>query len=236
MADILLIHGSCHGAWCWQDVIPHLVEQGHTARAIDLPGHGADQTPVNDVTLDVYARAIASACGPKTVLIGHSMGGYAITAAANLVPDRIAQLIYLCAYVPDDHATLSDMRRRAPRQPFLAAVQMAQDRRSFTIDPAQAVQLFYNDCPEKVARQAVQRLCPQAVAPTEVPVHRSPQAAQLPRHYIRCMNDQTIPPEFQVTMTQDWPAEDVQEMPTGHSPFLSDPAALATCLNAAIER
>lgn len=235
MADFLLIHGSCHGAWCWHALISHLTALGHTVRAIDLPGHGAEPTPVNDVTLDLYAEAIARACGPQTVLVGHSMGGYAITAAAALVPDRITQLIYLCAYVPDGSATLSEMRKRAPRQPLLAAVQMARDKRSFTIDPAKSRQLFYNDCAPQVAQDATRHLCPQAVAPTEVSVQYSARVAELPRHYIRCMNDQTIPPEYQVTMTQDWPASDVQEMPTGHSPFLSDPSGLANCLHKAVE-
>ena len=29
MAEYLLIHGSCHGAWCWRDVIPALEALGH---------------------------------------------------------------------------------------------------------------------------------------------------------------------------------------------------------------
>jgi pimeloyl-ACP methyl ester carboxylesterase len=49
MAEFLLIHGSCHGAWCWRDVLPELERLGHSARAIDLPSHGVDQTPIKDV-------------------------------------------------------------------------------------------------------------------------------------------------------------------------------------------
>ena len=55
------------------------------------------------------------------------MGGYAITAAAELAPQNIAQLIYLAAYVPVSGASLADMRRMAPSQPLLPAVVMAQD-------------------------------------------------------------------------------------------------------------
>ena len=36
MAAFLLVHGSCHGAWCWRDVIPALDGLGHSARAVDL--------------------------------------------------------------------------------------------------------------------------------------------------------------------------------------------------------
>lgn len=63
MAEFLLIHGSCHGAWCWRDVIPELEALGHTARAIDLPSHGDDRTPIADVTLDLYRDAILEAIG-----------------------------------------------------------------------------------------------------------------------------------------------------------------------------
>jgi pimeloyl-ACP methyl ester carboxylesterase len=233
MADFLLIHGSCHGAWCWEEVIPRLRARGHAAQAIDLPGHGLDQTPVGEVTLDTYAQTIAKACGDKTVLVGHSMGGYAITAAARLVPERIAKLIYLCAYVPREGVSLAEMRKLAPSQPLLPAVRMQPDGLSFTIDPDMAKDIFYHDCPADLAQKAIARLCPQVVAPTAEPFHGTPALAALPRHYIRCMDDRTIPPEFQVTMTQDWPLAEVQEMTCGHSPFLSDPDRLVERLEAA---
>jgi len=45
MPDILLVHGSCHGAWAFRDLAPALQDLGYTARAIDLPGHGANPHP-----------------------------------------------------------------------------------------------------------------------------------------------------------------------------------------------
>jgi pimeloyl-ACP methyl ester carboxylesterase len=230
MADFLLVHGSCHGAWCWEEVLPRLHDLGHSARAIDLPGHGEDRTPLEDVTLDAYAQATAAACGSDTVLVGHSMGGYVISAAANLVPGKIRTLVYLCAYVPREGLSLAEMRMQAPYQPLLPAVRMRADGLAFTIDPKLAPGIFYNDCPPDVARRAVARLCPQAVAPTKVPVAATPEQAALSRHYIRCLKDGTIPPEFQVTMTQDWPEGTVQDMDCGHSPFFSAPDALVARL------
>ena len=37
MSDVLLIHGACHGAWCWDDVASFLTESGHRPTAVDLP-------------------------------------------------------------------------------------------------------------------------------------------------------------------------------------------------------
>lgn len=234
MADILLIHGSCHGAWCWEKLIPHLSARGHTARAIDLPGHGADKTPVETVTLDHYAQAITENCREQTTLVGHSMGGYAIAAAAQRNPERIAQLIYLCAYVPQNGVSLAQMRRKAPRQPLLPAIRMAPDGLSFVIDPELAPDIFYHDCtPEDIAF-ALPRLCPQAVAPTSVSFDDMTAVNRLPRCYIRCLDDHTIPPEFQVSMTRDWPAHTLRQMECGHSPFFSDPEGLATRIDQAV--
>ena len=48
MADVVLVHGSMHGAWCWDLLIPLLADMGHTVHAIDLPGQGADTTPAQE--------------------------------------------------------------------------------------------------------------------------------------------------------------------------------------------
>ncbi len=231
MADFLLIHGSCHGAWCWRDVIPELQSRGHTARAIDLPGHGADPTPIADITLDAYARAILAALRGPTIVVGHSMGGFPITRAADLDPQNIAHLIYLCAYVPLGGTSLADQRKQAPRQPLIPAIRRAPDGRSFTIDPAMARDVFYHDCPDEAVAFAMQHLCPQAVAPQETPLTPGPHVAAIPRDYILCDDDRTIPPEYQATMTADWPAGTVHHLPTGHSPFLASPARLAELLS-----
>ena len=236
MSDILLVHGSCHGAWCWRDLLPELRALGHTPRAIDLPGHGDDPTPVNDVTLDSYADAVLAASTPQTVVVGHSMGGFAISAAAQKNPAAMARLIYLCAYVPAAGMTLADMRKQAPSQPLMPAVRMADDGKSFTLDPTMTEALFYNDCPPGAAEFAIPRLCAQAIAPTTVALPDTRRAESLPRSYIRCMDDRTIPPAYQVTMTQDWPDKDVYEMATGHSPFLTDPARLARIIKTILSR
>jgi pimeloyl-ACP methyl ester carboxylesterase len=228
MSDFLLIHGSCHGAWCWDDLIPHLTAMGHTARAIDLPSHGQDMTPAGEVTLALYARAIVAAIETPVILVGHSMAGYPITAAAGLAPEKISALVYVCAYVPMAGKSLADMRRMAPSQPLLDAIILDKARMTFRVDPDKAAEKFYHDVPPARAAWAIGQLGPQPILPQEtalVPMH------SLPRHYLRCTDDRTIPPEFQTTMTADWPAGTVSDLPTSHSPFLSDPALLAQHLD-----
>ncbi len=231
MSDILLVHGTSHGAWCFRDLIPALEALGHTARAIDMPSHGADKTPVADVTLDSCAQSIVDALDTDTVVLGHSWGGFPITRAADMAPGKIARLIYLCAYAPWDGYSLAEMRRAAPRQPLMKAVIKSADGLSYTIDPAQVRDAFYHDCPEGTAAFALAHLTPQSIAPQDTKITLGDGHRQTPRSYIRCTDDQTIPPEFQVTMTEGWPNADVYEMATSHSPFFADPEGLAALID-----
>ena len=226
MTDFLLIHGSCHGAWCWRDVVPALEAKGHTARAIDLPSHGADTTDPATVTLDTYAEAIAQQVQQGTVLVGHSAGGYSITAAAERVADKIRCLIYLCAYVPTQGKSLADLRRSAERQLLIDAVVKGESGKTFTIDPDKAVAKFFADVPPETADWAVSQLGPQPIVPQETVIDLI-NSPIVPKRYIRCTQDGAVPYELQVAMSADFPQNHVVTMDTSHSPFLSAPDALA---------
>ena len=231
MPDILLIHGAAHGAWCWHRVLPALERLGHHARAIDLPGNGDDRTPAAQVTLDLYADAVLAATNGPTILVGHSMGGFPITAAAQRAPDRIAALIYLCAYLPRAGETLAEMRKAGPRQPLAGAFQIDATRTTFTFDPDQSPALFYHDCPPEDVALAKARLCPQPIRPQETPIPDTSRAESLPRFYIRCTDDRAIPPEYQETMSSPLPPDHIRTLPTSHSPFFSAPDALAALID-----
>ncbi|MDZ4096125.1 MAG: alpha/beta fold hydrolase [Paracoccaceae bacterium] len=230
MARFLLIHGSCHGAWCWRDVLPVLHDAGHQATAIDLPGHGACATPLAQITLDLYADAIVAAMPGPTILVGHSMAGYPITAAAERAPENIVKLIYVCAYVPQSGLSLADMRRQGPSQPLLEAIETAPDRASFTFRPDMAQAKFYHDCPPGTLEYALPRLTPQAIKPQATALMLTPRSQAIPKRYIRCMDDRAIPPAYQVTMSQGW--ADTADLPCSHSPFFAMPQALARLLMA----
>ncbi|WP_278923425.1 alpha/beta fold hydrolase [Pseudophaeobacter profundi] len=226
MTDFLLIHGSCHGAWCWRDVIPALAARSHTARAIDLPGHGDARDPAT-VTLQETAEAILAAATPETVVLGHSWAGYPISAAADIVPKALRGLIYLCAYVPVSGQSLIDMRKAGPRQTIGSAAIKSADGASYTIEPAAAPRLFYHDCPQEAVDYALSHLCPQPILPQDTPLVLGDNWQALPKAYIRCTKDQTIPPEYQAQMVADWPRGSVYEMPNSHSPFFANPEGLA---------
>jgi len=231
MADFLLIHGSCHGAWCWRDLIPALTALGHNARAIDLPGAGDDKTPFAEVTLASCGDAVLAASTPDTIVLGHSWGGHPIAAAAEANPGGMRALVFLCTYVPVTDRSMVDMRKGAKRQLIVDAVRRAADGLSYTIDPARVQDLFYHDCPPETLTFAAKHLCPQPIAPQTTPLSIGANFDTVPKAYIRTAFDHTIPLEYQVEMTFDWPDANVHTLSTSHSPFFADPAALAACLN-----
>jgi alpha-beta hydrolase superfamily lysophospholipase len=86
MSSFVFVHGAWHGAWCWSKVVSLLEGTGHRAIALDLPGHGRDDTPITQVTFEAYCnklREILEAQTEPVILVGHSMGGRVITRLRN---------------------------------------------------------------------------------------------------------------------------------------------------------
>lgn len=104
-AGVLLVHGSGHNAAAWADVASGLVSECHPV-AIDLRGHG--QTRLGSTGPEQYWRDIGrvvTALGwDRPVLVGHSTGGYAVTAAAASGLVEPAALCVVDGVVLDDRS------------------------------------------------------------------------------------------------------------------------------------
>jgi pimeloyl-ACP methyl ester carboxylesterase len=102
MAAYVFIHGAWHGAWCWEKVTPLLEKAGHTVYAIDLPGHGSDQTPISQVSLKSYTDKVCSILDDaeeSVYLVGHSMGGIVVSQSAEYRSEKVKALIYVSAFL-----------------------------------------------------------------------------------------------------------------------------------------
>lgn len=233
MSTFVLVHGAWHGGWCWDKLRPLLEAAGHTVATPDLPGHGDDRTAIAEVTLDAYAERVCRAIDAQSepvVLVGHSMGGMVITAAAERRPDRIRTLVYLCAFLPGDGDTLMAISND-PDSLVLPHLEMDEEGGFATVRDEGIAPAFYGHCSTEDVAWAKSRLVPQAVAPLNEPVTVTPdRAGRVPRTYIECLDDCAIPIAAQRAMVAAHPCERVFTLATDHSPFLSTPHALAECL------
>jgi len=103
----LLVHGAWHGGWCWRDVVPRLRKAGHEVFAPSLTGLGERKHLASArVDLETHIQDIVALVEmedlKKVVLVGHSYGGMVITGVADRIPTRLAALVYLDAFVPEN--------------------------------------------------------------------------------------------------------------------------------------
>ena len=236
MANYVLVHGSAHGSWCWERVVPLLRDLGHTVTAVDLPGNGHDDASLADITLETYAEFLCNVLdaqdGPS-VLVGHSLGGISISRTAELRPDRVAVLVYLTAALLEDGVTFLasvsgepyDEHRALETRP---SWNLSEDRSHVIYKPELAQHRFYNDCTEEDVAWAKSMLVPQPVGPLVSPLRiTDANYGRVPRVYVECALDNAVTPEWAREMYTALPCAEVITMPTGHSPFLSAPEELA---------
>jgi pimeloyl-ACP methyl ester carboxylesterase len=234
MTTFVLIHGAWHGGWCWEKLAPLLEARGHRVVAPDLPGHGADRTPLAQITLDAYAervRETVAAQPEPVVLVGHSMGGVVITAGAELIPERVRTLVYLTAFLVGPGESLLSAAGNDPDTLLAGSFVPSPDGLSVTVKPDVVKPAFYAQCSDADVERARARLVPQATAPFSTPVRYTPErAGRIPRVYIECTRDRAIGLPVQRRMAAAHPCAKVLTLDTDHSPFYSTPDALAAHL------
>ena len=111
MATFVLVHGSWAGSVVWRDVAPRLRKAGQDVYAPTLTGIGARkhllsrQIDLNTHIQDVIG-IIDDADLSDIVLVGNSYGGMVISGVADRVPEKVASLVYLDAFVPENGQSL----------------------------------------------------------------------------------------------------------------------------------
>jgi len=83
----VLVHGTWHGGWCWNKLIPHLESAGHRALAVTLTGQGDRAHLINpSVDLSTHVTDVVSVLEmddlSDVILVGHSYGGLVVCGAA----------------------------------------------------------------------------------------------------------------------------------------------------------
>lgn len=239
MATFILIHGSWHGGWCFDHVGELLTAAGHDVIAPDLPGMGGDEAALRAVTLQGWADFVAGLCcdalQQPVILAGHSRGGLVVSQAAETAPDAIDALVYICAMMlPDGMSRAQFKTLEGPNPAFDAIISPVFDGAGSIVDPERAGAVFAQLSPSEDVARAASRLVAEPHGPRSTPLHLTGRFGALPRHYVECLQDRTIPIASQRRMQALVPGAIVTSLDADHSPFLSRPDELAAALLAAV--
>jgi len=136
---IVLVHGAFGDASGWRSVFELLDSDEYEVLAAALPLRGV----ARDAS---YLAAVIDQLDSPVVLVRHSYSGSVITVAG--ASDKVAALVYVAGFVPDEGESISDLQARFPS---LAMGNFVQPRTlpdggvEVSVDPARFQDLFCAD-------------------------------------------------------------------------------------------
>jgi pimeloyl-ACP methyl ester carboxylesterase len=183
--------------------------------------------------------------GEPCVIVAHSMGGAVATAAAELEPSLFARLVYVSAFAPVNGSVAEYSATPENEGETYSALLVADplvvgaarlDTGDLGRYPATR-ETFYGDVDAATAEAAISLLQPDG--PIGIPAESFPVTAgrygTIPHSYVVCTKDNAIPVALQRRFVAEIDAVSaaptaVTELDSSHSPFLSQPAALAAII------
>lgn len=220
--NYVTVHGAWTGGWHWRQVARRLRSAGHEVFAPTLTGLGERVHLASpDVDLSTHIQDIVNVLYYEdlrdVVLVGHSYAGMVITSVAERVPDRLARLVYVDAYVPKDGQSLADL---LPEEVVAALKGVARD-----VGDGWRIPHNPPDADRRTDFPMAAGLQPVAIG--------NPDAALLPRAYVACLESHGIPlysPFVDAARRAKEEGWEYFELPTGHLAMETMPNELADIL------
>jgi pimeloyl-ACP methyl ester carboxylesterase len=244
MTSYVLVPGNWLGGWAWTEVTSRLRAAGHDVHPVTLTGlgdrvHLASAEVDLDTHTDDIVHTIEYADLHDVVLVGHSYGGFPVTAAADRVPQRLARVVYVDSGPLPGLSQLDTMGSEA-RDATIAAIKDSADGwrgpvptwAELSADPATSAGLD-----EAIWERVLARATDQPLAANVQRLHLTNDEARnaVPHTLVSC----SFPleqvhamiaeghPFFAGITNQDWT---FVGLATGHWPMFSEPAKLASIL------
>lgn len=236
----VLVHGAWHTGAAWQQVRTRLEGLGHRVSTPSLAGRapGANRA---DLTLQDHVSALVRVLRAQdlrdVVLVGHSMAGPIIARVAEQAPERIAQVIFHDALVPNDGEALTDVIPGLAEQ----MVPLAEAEPDFSLPPQwELFQALWADPlagPSPLAELArarqifEQELVPEPMAPLFEPITLARfRSLGLPTSFVLCRQDAVFGATFWRDMAARLPGCPIVELDGGHEALYTRPDDLAAAL------
>ncbi|MRX41549.1 alpha/beta fold hydrolase [Flavobacterium sp. LC2016-23] len=227
---IVIIHGAWSSSNDWQHVSEDLIAGGNSVIAVNLPGHGSDNTPISSISLKLYVDEVKKAIGSKqnVVLVGHSFGGIVASQVAEEIAPQLKKIIYIAAYVPKNGESLLTIAQTDAESHVGKNLIVDEKAGIASIKKEGIADVFLADAPKQVADYVSNNLKPEPLAPLATPVMLTDSKfGKINKVFVYSLNDHTIGYSLQQKMTKDAGIERLYSLPSSHTPFIMFPHVLA---------
>lgn len=236
-ANYVLVHGAWADAHAYDAIKPMLESKGHRVTVVNLPGHGQDQTPVAEISLQSYVDAVGLALRSQSepaILVGHSMGGMVVSQVAEIYPEKIKTVVYIAAYLPKDGEDLLALANQDGESLVGRNLEFAPDKSSATIARKVLVKAICADCSRKIREVLVKYHKAEPSRPLGEKVRLTEKFRGVKKIYIHTSRDNAVGHKLQKKMVQaNGSINQVFTLPTSHLPFLVKPQAVVEILEKA---
>ena len=230
----VLVHGAWQAPYVWDEVKADLIKSGNHVIVVELPGHGTEKTPPQNLSLNVYRDKVIDAISKvegKVILVGHSMGGMVVTAVGESIPSKINKLVYIGAFLPKSGQAIADIAKTDPNSMLGLSLIEAADHLTLDIKSEDLTRLFINDGNPAAKQKVKDNYRAEPAIPFSNAVTLTSQNfGSIEKVYIKTLQDIVISPKLQDQMIADARIKTVYEVNSSHSPFLSQPKAVSDLL------
>ena len=228
----VLIHGAWHGGWAWDGVIAEIEKAGHTAEAPTMPGHDpADNR--SGIEFNDYVEAIVGTLQRQpepVVLVGHSSAGFLLQSAAPKAAGKIAQLVFLNAFILPNGTSQFDLVPPEAAEGMTAAAKASPDNSVPVMEDFVRGALMATE-PVEAQDALIKRLVPQPLALFTTKVDAVPfQGLSIPKAVVFCRQDASLPPGAFLGMAQALGEFRLAEVDGSHEALVTNPAVVAKAI------
>ncbi|XP_022740942.1 methylesterase 10 [Durio zibethinus] len=253
----VLIHGACHGAWCWYKLVSLLQTLGHQVTALDLGASGVDPKRLEEITsfsdylqpLTDFLASLPDEPDHKVILVGHSYAGLCISIAMERFPKKISVAVFISAYMPHHSSPpgtlIQEYFKRIP-EGSLMDCQFTFDK---GMEKAPTSALFgpkfmkakaYRHCQLEDLELGKMLVRPSRLFLEDLATENlltEEKFGSVDRVFIELEDDEVMMEEFQRLMIQKSPAKEVKVIRgAGHMAMLSKPKELCQLLQETAEK
>ena len=226
LPEFVFVHGAFSDSSVWAKGSAPLIAAGAQVTTVDLPSHTvADNARAGQTTLADYVehvRATVAAATNPVILVGHSLGGMTITQVAELMPEKLAALVYVCAFLPENGRSAMSYAQTDTDSRFGKNFQADAARGVGTITREGLTEAVFSQTSEADKNVALATILDEALQPFGSPAQTTPERfGSVPRYYIATSNDHAVTPNLQHQMIAALPCAHVYTVDADHMPMMS---------------